>query len=442
MTSQTDRYGLPLSTDSPHAADAYREGVDLMLSSWPNAGDRLDAAIGVDPDFALALAARARLHAICAQPALARPTITEAVALADRHGTERERSHVRVLSAVIHGQPDALTQALAHADRWPTDVLILGLMMGAFGLFAFSGMADHDQARVDLCERHARHFAADDWWFLTYRGWSHGEHGQTDLGRGYAERALALRPANANAAHGLVHVLIEGGAFADAGRLLDDWLPGYDRSGVLHGHLAWHGALLALADGDVERALAWYTGLVAPSVSHGLPINVVSDSASFLWRLQVYGYPVPEGLWVDAARYAARHYPKPGLAFIELHLAMLAAATGDATALHARERQLAERVTAGALPAGPVMPVLCRALLAFAEGRFADCAAALAPVLPEVARIGGSGAQREVIEDTLIIARMRAGQADAARALLERRLQRRDSPLDRRWRASLGQGAH
>jgi hypothetical protein len=42
--------------------------------------------------------------------------------------------------------------------------------LGAFGLLAFSGMADHDQARVDLCERHARHFAPDGWWFLTYGG--------------------------------------------------------------------------------------------------------------------------------------------------------------------------------------------------------------------------------------------------------------------------------
>ncbi|MCV5738564.1 hypothetical protein OFN56_42345, partial [Escherichia coli] len=77
-------------------------------------------------------------------------------------GTERERSHVEVLSLAINGQPArALERALAHADTWPRDVLILSLPLGAFGLFAFSGMADHDQARVDLCERHARHYDAD-----------------------------------------------------------------------------------------------------------------------------------------------------------------------------------------------------------------------------------------------------------------------------------------
>ena len=32
-----DRYGLPLSTTSPEAAAAYREGVDLVLAAWTGA---------------------------------------------------------------------------------------------------------------------------------------------------------------------------------------------------------------------------------------------------------------------------------------------------------------------------------------------------------------------------------------------------------------------
>ena len=50
----------------------------------------------------------------------------------------------------------ALELALDHLDRWPREALIMSLPLGAFGLFAFSGMADHDQARVDLCERYKR----------------------------------------------------------------------------------------------------------------------------------------------------------------------------------------------------------------------------------------------------------------------------------------------
>jgi Flp pilus assembly protein TadD len=236
-----DSRGLPLSTTSDLAAERYRHGIDLLLSAWPGAAETLDEAIAADPDFALAHAARARLHAVRTELANARTRIAAAQEIVVRHGTERERSHVEILALIINGQSGkALERALAHADIWPRDVLILSLPLGAFGLFAFSGMADHDQARVDLCERHARHFGPDDWWFLTYRGWSHAENGNVPFGRALTQRGYDLRRNNANAAHALSHAMYEGGAHDEAEKLIADWLPGYDRTGILHGHIAWH----------------------------------------------------------------------------------------------------------------------------------------------------------------------------------------------------------
>ena len=433
-----DSRGLPLSTTSDRAAERYREGVDLLLSAWPGAAEALEAAVAADPDFALAHAARARLHAIRAEPAEARARIAAAADLVARRGTERERSHVEVLSLAISGQPArALERALAHADTWPRDVLILSLPLGAFGLFAFSGMADHDQARVDLCERHARHYDADDWWFLTYRGWSHAENGAVGHGRALAQRAYELRNNNANAVHALSHAMYEGGAGEEAERLIAGWLPGYDRSGPLHGHIAWHAALGALERGDAERALALYAAHVQPSVSAGMPINVVSDTASFLWRLQAYGHAVPAGLWQAAAAYAKPIFLQAGFPFADAHMAILEAAIGDRAAVGRRAETLTRLAEAGTLAAGPVVPAICRAALAFAEEDYAGCARILEPVAAEVVRIGGSGAQREMLEDMLLLALMRSGEAAKARALLDRRLHRRPSPRDTRWRGML-----
>ena len=84
-----DRRGLPLSTTSNLAAERYRNGVDLLLSAWPGAAGALDGAIAADPDFALAHAARARLHAIRGEPVEARAQVAAAADLAARHGTER-----------------------------------------------------------------------------------------------------------------------------------------------------------------------------------------------------------------------------------------------------------------------------------------------------------------------------------------------------------------
>lgn len=433
-----DSYGLPLSTASDKAAALYRDGVGLMLAAWPGAAEDLDAAIEADPDFALAHAARARLHAMRAQPVEARTRIAvaqEKVAVAH---TEREASHVDVLALAVTGKSqEALKAALAHAERWPRDTIILSLPIGAFGLFAFSGMIEHNQAKVDLCERHAAHYADDDWWFLTYRGWSLAENGDVTRGRAMLERAIELRRQNANCAHALAHAMFESGANHEAEALIAGWLPEYDRSGILHGHIAWHTALAALERGDVETALAVYDGTVRHSVSLGTPINIVSDAASFLWRVQAYGYAVPEGLWEDAADYARRVFPKPGHAFVDPHMALLEAATSDSAALNSRIAALDELVAKGAIGAGAIVPAIGRAALAFAEGDYAGCAHILEPMTVDFARIGGSNAQREVIEDTLLVALMRAGEAQKARALLDRRLHRRPSPRDMRWLTEL-----
>jgi len=437
MTSLDSR-GLPLSTMSDRAAERYREGVDLLLSAWPGAAEALEEAIAADPDFALAHAARARLHAIRSEPAKAQARIATAEEVVARWGTERERSHVEILSLAINGQSaKALERALAHADTWPRDVLILSLPLGAFGLFAFSGMADHDQARVDLCERHARHFNADDWWFLTYRGWAHAENGNVAHGRALTQRGYDLRRKNANAAHALSHAMYEGGAHEEAERLIADWLPGYDRAGTLHGHIAWHAALGALERGDPERALAIYADYIQPSVTAGMPVNVVSDTASFLWRLKVYGHTVPAGLWEAAAAYSGEYFQNAGFVFADVHMAIIAAAIGDRAAVEQRVEALTGLIEAGALAAGPVVPAICRAALAFAEEDYAGCARILEPVAAEVVRIGGSGAQREMIEDMLLLALMRSGEAVKARQLLDRRLHRRPSPRDARWHGLL-----
>ena len=173
-----DRYGLPLSTSSEAAAAAYRDGVDLMLSAWPGAAEAFDAAIAADPGF--------RAGAYRPRRACTSSTRTDAP---PRPGPRRRASSSRATaprarramwrrwrSAWKASRQSRSICALAHLDEWPRDAMVFVLPMGAFGLFAFSGMADHDQARVDLCERHARHYG-DDWFFLTYLGWSHTENG-------------------------------------------------------------------------------------------------------------------------------------------------------------------------------------------------------------------------------------------------------------------------
>jgi tetratricopeptide (TPR) repeat protein len=433
-----DLQGLPVSTDVALAARRYADGQAMMLAAWPGAIAAFDEAITADPEFALPYASRARQYAMRGQAAQAEDSLRRAKELTHRRGDERERSHVEVLMLAVTGQSAAaLERALSHAESWPRDALVLSLPLGAFGLFAFSGMADHDQARVDLCARHARHFSPDDWWFETAHGWALAENGAVSRGRAMLEQALEVRRENASNVHALAHAMYEGGAWDEAEALIAGWLPGYDRSGVLHGHLAWHSALTALERGDAAGALEIYGEHVHLSVSGGMPINLVSDAASLLWRLRLDSHDTPPGAWREVADYARQAFPQPGHAFVDAHMALIEAATGDRAAFQDRMAQLDQMVASGRLAAGIVVPTIGRAALAFAEGDYRACANLLEPMAAEVARIGGSRAQRDMLEDTLLVALMRCGEAAKAATLLDRRLHRRPSRRDTRWREAL-----
>ncbi|WP_121257210.1 hypothetical protein [Nocardioides ferulae] len=61
----------------------------------------------------------------------------------------------------------------------------------------------------------------------------------------------------------------------------------------------------------------------------------------------------------------------------------------------------------------------------------------LRAALPRLVTVGGSAAQREVVEETLVLALANSGSVAQAVAILDARLDRRLSPLDRRRRRVL-----
>jgi hypothetical protein len=74
-----------------------------------------------------------------------------------------------------------------------------------------------------------------------------------------------------------------------------------------------------------------------------------------------------------------------------------------------------------------VTPAVAAAMGAFAVGRYDETIAGLAPVLDQLVRVGGSWAQRDLFEHTLLAAYLRAGRPADARALLARRVDRQPS---------------
>jgi hypothetical protein len=176
-----DRYGLPLTTTSKRRRLSIAKGwIDSFCVGRRWRGSRTGNCRR--PWFALAYIARARVHQIYGEAADARAKAKQARSLAAKL-TKRERQHVEIIASAIEGQSAAaLNGAEQHLAEFPRDALVFSLLLGAFGLYAFSGRADHDAARLAICERYAKHYG-EDWWFLTYLGWSHTEAGNPGVGR-------------------------------------------------------------------------------------------------------------------------------------------------------------------------------------------------------------------------------------------------------------------
>ena len=112
-----------------------------------------------------------------------------------------------------------------------------------------------------------------------------------------------------------------------------------------------------------------------------------------------------------------------------MHGAVLLAAGGDAAAL----ASLADHATHSPdVVFRDVVAPLCQGLVAVVEERWNAAAATLTGVVATMAPLGGSKAQREVVEDTLVHALAMAGRNAEAAALLDQRLSRRASALDAR----------
>jgi hypothetical protein len=119
--------------------------------------------------------------------------------------------------------------------------------------------------------------------------------------------------------------------------------------------------------------------------------------------------------------YANRALPKPGSGLADLHVILAEAVMGDEAALEARARQIGDLAEAGRYPSGSYLPMLARGFAAFERGDFCSAIEALAPVAGESERIGGSRAQHDLVEFTLLKAYLSADRLEEARLLLRAR---------------------
>lgn len=416
----TDRYGLPLSTASSAARDAYVEGCEAKLTMYPGALEAFDRAIAADPGFALAHAARAHLLLERGETAAARASLAAAGSLAAGL-TAREASHVAFFGLLVAGDAEAALAALpAHLSAWPRDALVLATAAFTNGLIGSSGRAGQKRRLLALLDGLAPSYG-DDWWFTAHHGMALSENGECDAARPKIERSLAQNPKNPWAAHAWAHLCYEAGEAGAACVFLASWLATYPRDGLLYSHLSWHLALGHLEAGEAAAALRLFREAFAPAVHSGPPRGKVTDAVSFLWRWELAGQPRDADAWRIMHALATGAFPQPGVAFSDMHIALAQVVAGDEAALADRARQIDELAGRGRYPSGRLVPAVSRGFAAFERGDFAAAIDALAPVAGELERIGGSRAQLDLVEFTLLAAYIAADRLAEARRMLSLR---------------------
>ncbi|GAB7005988.1 tetratricopeptide repeat protein [Nocardioides sp. AN3] len=418
-----DPYGNFLTT-SDNAAAAYRRGLCDVLRLRAGAIDHLAESIAHDPTFALGHAALALLgHEMCAPIDV--PARMEAAALHAHRASDRERSHVHAVGAHLTGDSRPL---VAHLAAYPLDALLLST---AVPTIAFAGVTEVPEEAWAIVER-CRPAYGDDWWFSGLLAFVRQEQHRYDEAMELAVSSLAIEPGAGHSAHARAHAHYETGDHAAGLAWMHAWVTGDGAATDSLSHFSWHAALHELSLGDLDAVRRRYETQLQPGNALGCRALVDSGSLLFRWALTPGAADVPpisEVVGVTGRDTMER----PATPFLAMHVAVAHLGSGDAGALDrlalwaARHEHATQR---------EVVAPLARALALMVTGRCGEAATALATLSGQVRRLGGSDAQREIIEEAQIAALLRADRWDEARTLLDHRLDRRRSPRDEAWRVA------
>jgi hypothetical protein len=235
------------------------------------------------------------------------------------------------------------------------------------------------------------------------------------------------------------------GRFEEGGIWLRQYQADWAEGNGFSGHLWWHKALFRLEAMDVEGALRLADARLAPEQ---LQITLQRvDAAALLWRLRLLGADVAERCarllqgW-ELSPESAGYY-----AFNDLHAVLAMLGAGDLARADAWVARCAERAMAAddarrsnhGMARETGLPLM-RALLAAERGEFDAAADALYAARNAAQRFGGSHAQRDLIDQTLLWTAARGTRRGIGRALInERVMNKPTTPLSQHWRAQLGE---
>ncbi|MDH3737816.1 MAG: tetratricopeptide repeat protein [Alphaproteobacteria bacterium] len=443
-TSQSDRTGTPVSCGNPEAVALFDQALNQFHSYFGDPVATIDKALALEPDFALGHLFRGAMFAAMMENKFVseiESSVNHAAALW-HHANDRERGHLRALQRILGGNLNGAGVAWERVlVDYPRDAF--ALQCGHLIDF-YRGDASNLRDRVARVLPHYDAGHPSRSFVLGMQSFGFEECNQFDRAEQIGRQALDLEPRDPWAVHAVAHVMEMQNRYDEG---IDwyteretNWAP--DNGFAFHNW--WHLGLYHMERGEYERALAIYDRDIYPGEAEFV-LGLV-DATAFLWRLRLQGVDTGERWRPLADQWQAQAGSENGFyAFNDWHAIMAYVGAGREPAA---ERLLADMERAAQVPgdnAGMTARVglpIAKAVWAFGQEDFTTAVEHLLPVRSTANQFGGSNAQRDALNQTLIVAAIRAADHRLVTNLLNERLAHKpESPLAWRFRAVAARAA-
>jgi tetratricopeptide (TPR) repeat protein len=416
-----DAQGHDLSGATAEAATVYDRAVRAFNLVHGDATGLFDEACRAAAEFAMAYLGRAWGFALGNDPGL----MTQARKLVETARplvlNEREQAHLAALSHLTEGARAAAVAVLdRHLMRYPLDLVAhQGAVVTDGFLGRFSWVRDRSARALPFWSKDQPGYAT----LLAFHAFGLEEAGDYGRAEHESREAAEREPLSFWPHHTVAHVMEMSGRPEDGLGWMAAREPVWSTPAHLNQvHIWWHKALFHLELGQYQAALALYDG---PIRATQRPVALsLTNATALLWRLDALGVEIG-GRWLEEAALWEGHADGKCLLFADIHAAMAELRSGQEGLVERRLEAMRETAANGAEAAGLYRTVgipIVEGLAAFHRGAYAEAVDLLLPVRFGLWQIGGSHAQRDVVDWTLTEAAVRAGQRDVGLSLAHERL--------------------
>jgi tetratricopeptide (TPR) repeat protein len=416
-----DAQGHYLSGATAESVTVYDQAVRAFNLVHGDAVGLFDAVRQAAPGFAMAHLGKAWVFVVANDPGLR----TQAKALVETVRllplNEREQAHLAALTHLVQGARAAAVGVLdRHLMRYPFDLVAhqgAALTDGFLGRFHW--VRDRSARALPLWSKDQPGYGT----LLAMHGFGLEEAGDYARAEDESRAAAEVEPLSFWPHHTVAHVMEMTGRPEDG----LGWMAAREALWSTPGHMNqvhiwWHKALFHLELGQYDAALALYDG---PMRATQRPVALsLTNATALLWRLDTLGCDIGDR-WQEQAALWQGHADGKCLVFGDIHAAMAELRSGQEALVERRLAAMRETAANGVEAAGLYRTVgipVVEGLAAFHRGAYAEAVELLLPVRFDLWQIGGSYAQRDVVDWTLTEAAVRAGQRDVALSLAHERL--------------------